>query len=43
MVSPETDRDSVSVIHGARSPCMSCVLDCEVKCICGICYCGAED
>ncbi len=32
-----------SVIHGVRSLCMSCVLDCEVKCICVICYCGAED
>ncbi len=32
-----------SVIHGVRSLCMSCVLDCEVKCICAICYCGAED
>ncbi len=26
-----------SVIHGARSLCISCVLDCEVKCICAIC------
>ncbi len=23
--------------------CVSVVLDCEVKCICGICFCGAED
>ncbi len=32
-----------SVIHGVRSLCMSCVLDCEDKCICAICYCGAEE
>ncbi len=32
-----------SVIHGVRSLCMSCVLDCEVKCICALCYCVAED
>ncbi len=31
-----------SVIHGVRSLCMSCVLDCEVKCICAICYCGPK-
>ncbi len=23
--------------------CVSVVLDCEVKCICGIYFCGAED
>ncbi len=31
-----------SVIHGVRSLCMSCVLDCEVKCICVICHCGPK-